>query len=105
MADIRREARRPPAFARRDLIALSGVPRHVERSEGGVGGALATSDCARTDSRAIDQMPEVLVDPNAFFDGLAPLCDPVCGDIDDLTIITRSWQSIDLATALSGAAG
>ena len=63
MADIRREARRPPAFAGRDLIALSGVPRHVERSEGGVGGALATSDCVRTDSRAIDQMPEVLVDP------------------------------------------
>lgn len=48
--------------------------------------------------------PEVIVDPNAFFDALAPLCDPVCGDTDDLTIITRSWQSIDLATALSGAA-
>lgn len=47
--------------------------------------------------------PETIVDPNAFFDALAPLCDPLCSDTDDLTVITRSWEPIDLAAALSRA--
>ncbi len=45
---------------------------------------------------------EAIVDPNRFFDALAPLCDPVCKGSGDLAIVTRSWESIDLATALSG---
>lgn len=45
--------------------------------------------------------PEAIIDPNAFFDALAPLCDPVCSDTADLTVITRSWEPVDLATALA----
>jgi saccharopine dehydrogenase-like NADP-dependent oxidoreductase len=48
--------------------------------------------------------PEAIIDPSAFFDALAPLCDPVCSSADDLTILTRSWEPTDLATALSRAA-
>lgn len=47
--------------------------------------------------------PEAIVDPTAFFDTLAPLCDPVCQGADDLVILTRSWDSVDLAAALSRA--
>ncbi len=49
--------------------------------------------------------PEAIMDPNAFFDALAPLGDPVCSSTKDLTILTRSWESTDLGTALSRAAG
>jgi len=49
--------------------------------------------------------PEAIMDPNAFFDALAPLCDPVCSSTGDLTIVTRSWESTDLGTALSRATG
>jgi saccharopine dehydrogenase-like NADP-dependent oxidoreductase len=45
--------------------------------------------------------PEAIIDPNAFFDALAPLCDPVCTDTADLTVVTRSWEPIDLGTALA----
>jgi len=47
--------------------------------------------------------PEAIVDPTAFFDTLAPLCDPVCRSAGDLVILTRSWESVDLAAALSRA--
>ncbi len=45
--------------------------------------------------------PEAIADPRDFFDALAPLCDPVCRNGDDLTIVTRSWEATDLATVLS----
>ncbi len=45
---------------------------------------------------------EAIVDPTAFFDALAPLCDPVCEGAADLAIVTRSWESVDLASALAG---
>ena len=44
--------------------------------------------------------PEALVDPTAFFDALAPRCDPACAGAGDLVILTRSWESVDLATVL-----
>ena len=47
--------------------------------------------------------PEAIVDPIPFFDALAPLCDPVCEGAGDLVILTRSWEDVDLATALSRA--
>ena len=46
--------------------------------------------------------PEAIVDPEAFFDALAPLCDPLCRGAADLAIVTRSWEPVDLATALGG---
>ena len=45
--------------------------------------------------------PEAIIDPNAFFDALAPLCDPVCTDTADLTVVTRSWEPVDLGAALA----
>jgi hypothetical protein len=45
--------------------------------------------------------PEAIVEPKAFFDALAPLCDPVCRSTGDLVVLTRSWEPLDLATALS----
>lgn len=47
--------------------------------------------------------PEAILDPVAFFDALAPLCDPVCRSTRDLVILTRSWESVDLGAALSHA--
>jgi saccharopine dehydrogenase-like NADP-dependent oxidoreductase len=49
--------------------------------------------------------PEAIVDPTAFFDALAPLCTPVCSGVADLVILTRSWQSIDLAEELRRSGG
>jgi hypothetical protein len=45
--------------------------------------------------------PEAIVDPIAFFDALAPLCDPVCEGAGDLAVVTRSWEPTDLATLLA----
>ncbi|KPK15531.1 MAG: hypothetical protein AMJ62_08840 [Myxococcales bacterium SG8_38] len=47
--------------------------------------------------------PEAILDPVAFFDALAPLCEPVCQSSDDLVVLTRSWDATNLATALSRA--
>ena len=47
--------------------------------------------------------PEAILDPTIFFDALAPRCDPVCSSTGDLVVVTRSWDSVDLATALSRA--
>ena len=37
--------------------------------------------------------PEAGVDPDIFFDELAPLCEPHMSDADDLVLVTRSWES------------
>lgn len=47
--------------------------------------------------------PEAIIDPIPFFDALAPLCDPVCEGAGDLVVLTRSWEPVDLGTALSRA--
>jgi saccharopine dehydrogenase-like NADP-dependent oxidoreductase len=47
--------------------------------------------------------PEGYIDPERFFDALAPLCTPVCRNRDDLVLITRSWESVSLADALARA--
>lgn len=44
--------------------------------------------------------PEAIVDPTAFFDALAPLCTPICRGVGELVILTRSWESVDLADLL-----
>lgn len=45
--------------------------------------------------------PEAIVEPTAFFAALAPLCTPVCTGVADLVILTRSWESVDLAAELA----
>jgi hypothetical protein len=59
---------------------------------------------AETGSKCGVFAPEAIVDPIAFFDALAPLCDPVCSGAAELAIVTRSWEAADLATALGGGA-
>lgn len=41
--------------------------------------------------------PEAIVEPDIFFDALAPLCTPACSGVDDLVVLTRSWGGADLA--------
>jgi saccharopine dehydrogenase-like NADP-dependent oxidoreductase len=48
---------------------------------------------------------EAIVDPGAFFDRLAPLCDPVKNDRNDLVVVTRSWETRDLRAELASASG
>ncbi len=45
--------------------------------------------------------PEQLVDPEAFFTALAPLCAPACASGEDLVLVSRSWEPADLATELA----
>jgi len=44
--------------------------------------------------------PEAVIDPDAFFDRLAPLCSPERLDSADLLLETRSWESTDLGELL-----
>jgi saccharopine dehydrogenase-like NADP-dependent oxidoreductase len=39
--------------------------------------------------------PEAGIDPDAFFDELAPLCEPPMSGINDLVLVTRSWEKAD----------
>jgi saccharopine dehydrogenase-like NADP-dependent oxidoreductase len=43
---------------------------------------------------------EAIVDAGAFFDRLAPLCDPVKNDRNDLVLVSRSWETRDLRAEL-----
>jgi saccharopine dehydrogenase-like NADP-dependent oxidoreductase len=45
--------------------------------------------------------PEAILEPEAFFDRLAPLCDPVRGSSEDLMVLSESWQPSDLRTELA----
>jgi saccharopine dehydrogenase-like NADP-dependent oxidoreductase len=45
--------------------------------------------------------PESIVDPKEFFDLLAPLCSPKKSGMEDLLLISRSWENVDLRAKLS----
>lgn len=73
----------------------------------GMGGAtgvpLATAlACVRPDHSQMRGVfaPEAIVDPGAFFDRLAPLCDPIRRDRHDLLLVSRSWEARDLRAEL-----
>lgn len=44
--------------------------------------------------------PEALLDPDAFFDRLAPLCRPAKKGRADLLLVSRSWETRDLRSEL-----
>ena len=44
--------------------------------------------------------PEALIDPDTFFDRLAPLCSPVKKNHRDLLLVSRSWEKRDLRSEL-----
>ena len=48
--------------------------------------------------------PEAVVDPDAFFDHLAPRCSPPKGDRSELVLLSRSWEARDLRVELRGLA-
>ena len=64
---------------------ITGVPLAVGLS------LLATGRITRTGVFA----PEAGVDPDTFFDELAPLCEPQLSGVDDLVLVTRSWEEAD----------
>ena len=49
--------------------------------------------------------PEALLDPTAFFDRLAPRCDPPRADAADLLLVTRSWESGTLRQGYAAGVG
>jgi len=49
--------------------------------------------------------PEGIVDPDAFFDRLAPLCSPARTGRGDLVLVSRSWEPHDLRATLRRLAG
>ena len=38
--------------------------------------------------------PEAGIDPDTFFNQLAPLCEPQMSGVDDLVLVTRSWEEV-----------
>ena len=40
--------------------------------------------------------PEAIVDPKEFFDLLAPLCSPQKTGMEDMLLIARSWENVDI---------
>jgi saccharopine dehydrogenase-like NADP-dependent oxidoreductase len=45
--------------------------------------------------------PEQIIDPDAFFAALAPLCTPACPSGEDLVLVSRSWEPVDLALEIA----
>ncbi len=43
---------------------------------------------------------ETLLDPDTFFDRLAPRCEPPATDHHDLLLVSRSWEPVDLRAKL-----
>ena len=39
--------------------------------------------------------PEAGIEPDTFFDELAPLCEPQMSGANDLVLVTRSWEKTD----------
>lgn len=44
--------------------------------------------------------PEACLDPARFFAALAPRCAPPAGGVEDLVLLTRSWEPVSLADEL-----
>ncbi|MCP4756732.1 MAG: NmrA family NAD(P)-binding protein [Proteobacteria bacterium] len=75
--------------------------------EGGMGGAtsvpLAVGVSLLADGQVTERgvfAPEGIFDPDLFFGRLAPLCSPVKTDINDLVLMTRSWEPEKIVDAL-----
>jgi saccharopine dehydrogenase-like NADP-dependent oxidoreductase len=102
----------PPLFAvargRRQGAPASAAAALLSAPAVGMGGAtgvpLATAlGIARPDTEMQRGVfaPESAIDPRAFFEALAPLCDPPYTDVDELVLITRSWEPVRVPDVLS----
>lgn len=104
-------ARLPPLFAlargTRGGEAASVAAAVLSAPAVGMGGATGVPlalglDVLRPDGEAKRGVyaPEGVLDPDAFFDRIAPLCSPAKRNRDDLLLLSRSWEDRDLRTEL-----
>lgn len=106
-------SRLPPLFAvasgRKDGRAASAAAAVLSAPPGGMGGstgvplalALAMLQSGGEVKHGVFA-PEAILDAKAFFDRLAPFCDPVKAGVADLVLVTRSWEDVGLREALRG---
>jgi saccharopine dehydrogenase-like NADP-dependent oxidoreductase len=104
-------ARLPPLFAvavgRKDTRSATVAATVLSAPAVGMGGAtgvplavgLAVVRPDQEQKRGVFA-PEAIVDPQAFFDRLAPLCDPVKRSAADLLLLSRSWEPKDLRVVI-----
>jgi hypothetical protein len=106
--------RLPPLFAvargRRDGAPASVAAAILSAPPVGMGGAtgvpLAVGLAATRPDGELRRgvfAPEALVDPDAFFERLAPLCRPVKQSHADLVVLSRSFEPTDLRALLRAA--
>jgi len=100
-------AKLPPLFAiavgRKDTRPAAVAATVLSAPATGMGGAtgvplavgLAVVRPDREQKRGVFA-PEAIVDPEDFFDRLAPLCDPVKNSAAALLLISRSWEPKDV---------
>ena len=101
----------PPVFAiatgTRDGKPASAAAAILSAPASGMGGAtgvpLAVGLAALRPDGELRRgvfAPESIIDRKQFFDLLAPLCEPKKSGMEDLVLISRSWESIDLRAKL-----
>jgi hypothetical protein len=98
-----------PADYMRELVAegSSKLPPVFAVASGTKDGKPASAAAAILSAPAVGMVafrgvfaPEGIVDRKVFFDLLAPLCSPKKSSMDDLLLISRSWENVDLRTKL-----
>jgi saccharopine dehydrogenase-like NADP-dependent oxidoreductase len=103
----------PPVFAmatgRRDGKPASAAAAILSAPATGMGGAtgvpLAVGLAALRPDGELRRgvfAPEGIVDRKEFFDLLAPLCTPEKSGMEDMLMISRSWENVDLRAKLRG---
>ncbi len=101
----------PPLFAlaegTKDGKPASVAVMVLSAPAGGMGGAtgvpLAVGASLIMQGKVSDPgvfAPEGVVDPDDFFNALAPLCTPKKQGVDDLLLVTRSWENPDVLKGL-----
>lgn len=103
--------RLPPLFAlaegERDGKPASVAVTILAAPAGGMGGATGVPLAAglsifRKATRPGVFAPEGIVEPKAFLDFMAPLCDPPRKNASELLLMTRSWEDKDIRRNLAG---
>ncbi|MBW1879096.1 MAG: saccharopine dehydrogenase NADP-binding domain-containing protein, partial [Deltaproteobacteria bacterium] len=101
----------PPLFAlamgEKDGRPASAAVMITSAPRGGMGGVTGVPLAVGLDLLGRGKLenrgvfaPEAIVDPDAFFEGLAPHCVPMV-PVEQLTVTTRSWEDTTLAEKLS----
>jgi saccharopine dehydrogenase-like NADP-dependent oxidoreductase len=102
----------PPLFAvvngrrngRRESVAASIMSAPAVGMGGATGVPLAVGLAAVRPDGDVPRgvfAPEAIIDPDAFFDRLAPLCTPKKKSRENLLLVSRSWENLSLRARLS----